>query len=86
MTQKSESQKQTAKDGRKVLWYFLGFFAVFATVDAFFVYKALSTHSGVVAENSYEIGLHYNELLKEADKREQEKMQKQQGETAAKSE
>lgn len=57
------------KDGRRVLLAFLSFFVVFASVDAFFVYKAISTLPGVVSENAYEIGLHYNKIIAEAEKR-----------------
>ena len=57
------------KDGKRVLLAFLLFFVVFASVDAFFVYKAISTLPGVVSENAYEIGLHYNKIIAEAEKR-----------------
>lgn len=56
-------------DGRKVFIGFLAFFIVFASVDAFFVYKAISTLPGVVSENAYEIGLNYNKIIAEAKKR-----------------
>lgn len=59
---------ESKKEGRKVLFYLLGFFVVFASVDAFFVYKAVSTNTGVVAENAYEIGLNYNEIIAESKK------------------
>ncbi len=55
--------------GKRILWSFLAFFLVFASVDVFFVYKAISTNTGVVAENSYEIGLNYNKIIAEAKKR-----------------
>jgi len=57
------------KDGRRILLAFLSFFVVFASVDAFFVYKAISTLPGVVSENAYEIGLNYNKIIAEAKKR-----------------
>ncbi len=63
---KSQPEK---KDGRRVLIYLLAFFAVFASVDAFFVYKALSTNTGVVSENAYEQGLRFNDVIDEAEKR-----------------
>jgi nitrogen fixation protein FixH len=61
-------QQANTKAGRRALFYLLGFFVIFASVDAFFVYKALSTHTGVVAENAYEIGLNYNDVIAEAKK------------------
>ncbi|GEM_PF-1478884 len=57
------------KDGRIVFWALIAFFAVVASVDAFFVYKALSTNTGVVSENAYERGLRYNDIINEAKKR-----------------
>lgn len=57
------------KDGKRVFLAFLAFFVVFASVDAFFVYKAISTLPGVVSENAYEIGLNYNKIIAEAKKR-----------------
>ena len=38
-------------DGKIVLIWVLGFFLTFMTVDAFFVYKALTTHVGTVELN-----------------------------------
>ena len=40
--------KNNKKDGKIVLIWIVGFFLTFMTVDAFFVYKALSTHIGTV--------------------------------------
>lgn len=65
--------KTPPKDGKRVLLAFIAFFIVFASVDAFFVYKAISTLPGVVSENAYEIGLNYNKIIAEAKKRELEK-------------
>ena len=42
------------------------FFAVVACVDAVFVYKAISTQTGVVTDRPYEKGLAYNKFLEEA--------------------
>ncbi len=58
--------KQSRRDGRKFLFILIAFFVVFATVDAYFVYKALSTNTGVVVEHAYEVGLNYNDLLEQA--------------------
>jgi nitrogen fixation protein FixH len=48
--------------GRHVLFILLGFFGVVATVNAYFVYAAVSTFTGVET-NSYGKGLRYNEVL-----------------------
>lgn len=47
--------------------YFVMFFVTIAAVDAFFVYKALSTHNGVITENAYEKGLRHNKTIKMAE-------------------
>lgn len=72
MTEQTSQPQAKNSTGRTVLYAFLGFFAVFAAVDAFFVYTAVTTNTGVVTENSYERGLHYNDLLDEARKRKDE--------------
>lgn len=64
-----EVELKSKKTGKNVFWGFIAFFVVFATMDAFFVYKAVATHPGVVAENAYEIGLNYNKIIEEAKKR-----------------
>lgn len=43
-----DQQQDSNKTGRKFWMYLILFFVVFACVDAFFVYKALTTHSGQV--------------------------------------
>lgn len=61
---------QSREAGIRVLFWISGFFLVFASVDAWFVYKAVTTNSGVVAENAYEIGVNYNDVIAEARQRE----------------
>ncbi len=58
---------QKKESGWWVLWMFLGLFSVFLSVDAYFVYMALSTHTGLVVENAYEVGLNYNEIIEKAE-------------------
>ncbi len=51
----------------KWLPYFLVlFFVVIAIVNAFFVYIAINTHTGVVTENPYQKGLEYNAVLEKS--------------------
>lgn len=45
-----QNTKKT-KDGRNVLIWILAFFLTFMIVDAFFVYKAVTTHTGVVDQS-----------------------------------
>lgn len=66
MAEDNAEHKESRKAGKKVLFSLLLFFVVFATVDAFYVYSALSTHSGVVDEHSYQTGLKFNDTLKQA--------------------
>ena len=49
--------------GRHVLALLCGFFAVVFAVNAYFVTIALSTHTGVVANEPYRKGLRYNERI-----------------------
>lgn len=62
----NESDQRERKSGFRVLISLLAFFVVFASVDAFFIYKALSTHTGVIEEHTYEKGLAFNQALKQA--------------------
>lgn len=63
MTQPPEDKKD---NGLWVLWSLLIFFATFASVDAYFVYTAVTTHTGVIDDNSYEDGLAYDQFLEKA--------------------
>lgn len=46
--------------GRHVLVIFVGFFAIIFAVNGYFLYSALSTHTGIVANEPYRKGLAYN--------------------------
>ena len=63
LTTEEAEALESKKTGRIVLFALIGFFVVFASVDAFFVYKALKSNSGTVVENPYEMGLKYNEII-----------------------
>ena len=54
--------------GRRVLFYFIAFFAIFMAVDAYMAALALKTNTGVVTQQPYEEGLAYNRTLEEAQK------------------
>ena len=49
-----------------ILIYFVVFFGVIFAVNAFFIYTATKTNTGVITEHSYKKGLAYNELLEQA--------------------
>jgi nitrogen fixation protein FixH len=77
----TQDEMKSNKSGKMVLQAFLGFFIIFAAVDAFFVYKAVSTHPGVVTEKAYEIGLNYNEIIEKTKMRTHEANHPQTGVT-----
>lgn len=82
MSSDNALQEKSRKDGKIVLMAFVGFFVTFAAVDAYFVYKALSTHTGVVVENAYEQGLKFNDLLAKAKKQDSENTASQERSTS----
>jgi nitrogen fixation protein FixH len=57
--------------GRHVLFAFLGFFGVIFAVNGYFLYSALSTYTGTVANEPYRKGLAYNSRIA-ADERQSE--------------
>ena len=52
-----------ALTGRHVLLILVGFFGIIFAVNGWFLYSALSTHTGVVALEPYRKGLAYNERI-----------------------
>ncbi|MFN3867696.1 MAG: FixH family protein [Hyphomicrobiaceae bacterium] len=59
-------------NGRHVLFAMIAFFGVIFAVNGVFLYSALTTHTGVVANEPYRKGLHYNDRI--ADEAAQEKL------------
>ncbi len=49
-------------------WYIVAFFVVVCSVDGVMAYFAVSTRTGVVTEHHYEQGLHYNDIIVQAEK------------------
>ena len=56
--------------GGHVLAFFLAFFGVIFAVNGVFLYAALSTHTGLVAQEPYRKGLHYNDRIAAAARQE----------------
>src|SRR5688572_2876208 len=54
--------------GGHVLAAFLAFFGVIFAVNGVFLYMALSTHTGLVAQEPYRKGLHYNDRIAAAER------------------
>lgn len=50
-------------DGRHVLAMLLCFFGIVFAVNGYFLYSALSTHTGVVSSEPYRKGLAYNQRI-----------------------
>ena len=48
----------------KIPYFFFAFFAVIFAVDSFFIYLSKKTWRGVITEDSYQKGLHYNDTIK----------------------
>lgn len=65
-----DGEAQGGITGRHVLYGMIAFFAVIFAVNGVFLYQALSTHTGVVANEPYRKGLEYNDRI-EADVRQQ---------------
>ena len=61
----SVTAMETRLTGKHILLILLGFFAVIGTVNAAFVYFAVSTGPGEEKGASYEVGLRYNNILAE---------------------
>jgi len=56
--------------GRHVLIAVLGFFGTILAVNGVFLYAALSTYTGVVAQEPYRKGLYYNERIAAGERQE----------------
>mgnify|MGYP001167477088 CR=1 FL=1 len=65
MTLRVLNPRQTdgALTGWHVLMIVVGFFGLIFAVNGYFLYKALSTHTGVVASEPYRRGLEYNRRI-----------------------
>lgn len=57
---RQERRRAGGLSGRHVLYGMIGFFGVIFVVNGYFLYAALATHSGVVAQEPYRKGLAYN--------------------------
>jgi nitrogen fixation protein FixH len=64
----SGAPRQQGLRGRHVLWVLLGFFAAVFAVNGAMIYSAVSTYSGLVANEPYRKGLHYNERIAAAER------------------
>jgi len=49
--------------GRHVLYALIGFFGVIFMVNGYFLYSALSTHTGLISNEPYRKGVEYNKTL-----------------------
>lgn len=61
----------TAVKKSKIPYFFFIFFAVIFAVDAFYIYLSKKTWRGLVTEDSYHKGLHYNDIITTAKKQQE---------------
>ncbi len=69
MTANMARECKDNRNKRAGLWFLASiilFFITFASVDAYFVYKAVSTHTGVVRDKTYERGINFNKNIEQA--------------------
>lgn len=57
------TDKNKDKLGWEIPLCLILFFGTFMSVDAFFTYKAISTHTGVIVKDAYKNGLKYNQTI-----------------------
>ncbi len=57
------ARPQPGIGGRHVLAGMIAFFGTIFAVNGVLLYKALSTHSGIVSQEPYRKGLHYNDRV-----------------------
>jgi nitrogen fixation protein FixH len=57
------ARRQQGLQGRHVLGIFLAFFAAVFIANGAMIYSAVSTHTGLVANEPYRKGLYYNERI-----------------------
>jgi nitrogen fixation protein FixH len=60
---------QIASD-KYIPYYFIAFFLVIISIDGFLMYLSLSTWRGVVAEDSYQEGVNYNQIIEHSNNQE----------------
>lgn len=65
------SQSSGKLQGKHVLFACLAFFGVIFTVNGVFLYSALSTYTGVVAQEPYRKGLQYNDRIAAGERQNQ---------------
>ena len=71
VTKQGPRTESSGLTGRHVLWSLIAFFGLIFAVNGYFLYAAISTYSGVVANEPYRKGLEYNQRIA-ADARQHE--------------
>lgn len=64
------TRREQGLKGSHVLATFLAFFGVIFLVNGSLIYKAIGTNAGLVANEPYRKGLHYNERIAAAERQE----------------
>ncbi len=57
------ARRREGVQGHHVLGVFVGFFAAIFAMNGVLIYRAVTTHAGLVANEPYRKGLHYNERI-----------------------
>ena len=57
------AKRESGLKGRHVLGAMVAFFGTIFAVNGVLLYKAIATHSGLVAQEPYRKGLHYNDRI-----------------------
>lgn len=65
------TRREQGLKGSHVLATFAAFFGVVFVVNGSMIYKAIGTNAGLVANEPYRKGLHYNERIAAAERQEQ---------------
>lgn len=66
-TSRLESRGGFTLTGRHVVLSLIAFFGVIFAVNGYFLYAALSTHTGLIANEPYRKGLEYNDRIAAAE-------------------
>jgi nitrogen fixation protein FixH len=64
----TNSDQKEIKKKSKIPYIFFAFFAVFIAVDIFFIFLANKNFHGVVASDSYQRGVDYNQIIAKSKK------------------
>ena len=62
------TEEKVPQTKSKIPYFFVVFFSVILAVNLYYIYLSKKTWSGLVTEDSYQKGLHYNQVFSDARK------------------